>query len=295
MIIMEWYVFAVLSAAFASLAPIAEKKSLKSLNALEFSTVFAIMNLVITLPILFLFPFNVPLGTMAVLFIGSLFSASGFLSVIKSMKKLPISVVSPLRNFDPAILALLAFVILGEKMTANQISGIAMIILGAYSLEIKKHDLAWPLKVFFNSKKSKFYLFLFLAGVLYGFSSIADKMALSVIKPLQYLLIAHVFLAFNFFALTVATKRSGLKKTGLALKNSMKWVFAAALLTVSYRLLQAVAVSMANVSLVIPIRHLSVLFTTAIGGKLFHEKHLLHRIVSALIMLVGAYMVIAGA
>ncbi|MBI4168064.1 MAG: EamA family transporter [Candidatus Aenigmarchaeota archaeon] len=291
---MEWYVFAVLSALFAALAPIADKKSLKSLNGLEFSTVFAISNFIILIPLVFFISSNVPLEIMAVLFVGSIFGTFGFLLVMKGMKKLPISIVSPMKNFDPAILAVLAFFVLGEKFTIRQIIGVTMIVIGAYSIEVKNHDLTNPLKTFFFSNKSKLYLFILLSGILYGFSSIIDKVVLSAINPLQYILIAHAFIAFNFSVLTVIANKPDLKRISSDIGKSAKWVLAASLLTVSYRLLQAIAVSMANVSLVIPVRHLSVLFTTTIGGKLFHEKHLLHRTISALIMLVGAWLIISA-
>lgn len=291
---MEWYVFAILSALFASLAPIADKKSLRLLGAGEFSVAFSTTNFAISLPIIFFIDLDMQLKTVATLYLGSLFATFAFLLVMKSMKRLPVSVVSPLKNLDPAILAILAAVILHENFGLKQIFGIIMIILGAYSLEIRNNNLLEPFNAYFKSKNSKFYSFIGLAGILYGFSSIIDKIVLSDMSPLKYILLAHTFVAFNFLILKLLMHRSQTKFNKTGLRKSIKWIFLASILTVSYRFLQAISVSMANVSLVIPIRHLSVLFTIALGGKLFNEKHLAHRLISAAIMLFGAWLIIAG-
>ncbi|MDY6770395.1 MAG: hypothetical protein SV186_00385, partial [Candidatus Nanohaloarchaea archaeon] len=74
--------------------------------------------------------------------------------------------------------------------------------------------------------------------------------------------------------------------------NRWYWVLLAAAMTTSYRLLQMQAFSMAMVSLVVPIKRLSTLLATVIGGELFHEERLLQRSLASLVMVAGAYLVI---
>jgi len=52
------------------------------------------------------------------------------------------------------------------------------------------------------------------------------------------------------------------------------------------------ALSLTLVSLVLPIKRISTLFDTIIGGELFKEKHLLHKGLACLIMLLGIYLIV---
>jgi len=48
------------------------------------------------------------------------------------------------------------------------------------------------------------------------------------------------------------------------------------------------------VSLVIPIKRMSTLISTVVGGELFGEEHLLRKSVACLVMIAGAYLIIVG-
>lgn len=288
---MEWYFFAIASAVISGLVPSVNKAILNdSEDALEFSAVLSLVNAILVLPVLFLVSFaSIPAKTALLLFLGSAFGTFGFLYISRSMKTLPVSVVSPLTNFNPVVLVVLASLVLGEKLVARQLFGIFLVLLGAYLLERMTHGdggtrtggaVRWA------------FLLALASAVFYGFSSIIDKRVLSIVSPLQYILLAHIFIAFNFAVLSnvwrarTTTKLSGLlgRKKGLFLSSS--------LLTIAYRLLQANAVSLAQVSLVIPIRHLNSLVSTAIGGKLFSEGRLPEKMAIGAMMVAGTYFII---
>lgn len=287
---MEWYVFAIMAAVLSGLVPSINKKILKGMPALEFSIFFSLINAVLVLPIAFMVSFDIPLKILALLFAGSFFGVIGFLYVTKALKMFPVSVVSPLTNINPAVLLILAVFILGEKPTATQVIGISTIILGAYILESKKHpyEILSSIKI---EKTSVLYI-TFLSATFYSFSSVIEKTVLNAITPLQYILIAHIFIASIFSSIMLA-KKSGLRKLELDFKKSFGWVFLASAMTVAYRLMQAQAVSMAFVSLVIPIKQLNSLISTAVGGTLFHEKDLGKKMLACAIMLAGVYLIIA--
>ncbi|MCK5333856.1 MAG: EamA family transporter, partial [Candidatus Aenigmarchaeota archaeon] len=196
----------------------------------------------------------------------------------------------PLTNINPAILLILAVFVLGEKPTVTQVIGITTIVLGAYILESKRHphEILSSIKI---EKTSVLYI-TFLSATFYAFSSIIDKTVLKAITPLQYILIVHIFIA-SIFSFIVLAKKSGLGILKSGFKTSFGWIFLASAMTVAYRLMQAQAVSMALVSLVIPIKHMNSLISTAVGGTLFHEKDLGKKMLACAIMLAGAYLIIA--
>ncbi len=126
----------------------------------------------------------------------------------------------------------------------------------------------------------------FASAVFYGFSSIIDKTVLAVLSPLQYILLAHVFIAVNFAILSGVWKLRMANLLGL-LGRKEGLFMVSSILTIAYRLLQATAVSLAPVSLVIPIRHLGGLVSTAVGGKLFKEEKLAEKLAIGAMMLAG--------
>ncbi|MBW6451197.1 MAG: EamA family transporter [DPANN group archaeon] len=201
-----------------------------------------------------------------------------------------ISVVSPLLNFNPAIVAILAFLILGDKLTTIQISGMVILMFGAYLLETKKGN-----NNFIQTMKKlialKYIHYLGISFVFYGFSSIIDKFVLGFITPITYIVVIQFFIAINFVIMIYLfhNRMIGIKK---GIMRAGKWIFIVAIFTTSYRLLQSQAISMAYISLVIPIKKLSTIFSTIIGGEMFHEKHLLKKTIACVVMLVGVYLII---
>jgi len=217
--------------------------------------------------------------------------AIAFLLVAKSIRHMEISAASPLLVMGPAISAILAFFILGEKLTAIQIGGIMILILGSYILELKDyHDLFHPLRVV---KQSKYFYYILLALILYAVCSVGDRMMLSRfgLEPVSYLALAHVFLAFHFLVM-ITIFHDGIRGITNGIKNAQPWLFLVALLTVGYRFAQISAVKVAYVGLVLPIKRMSAFFTTIIGGGIFHEHNLLRKSIACLIMIAGVVMII---
>lgn len=55
----------------------------------------------------------------------------------------------------------------------------------------------------------------------------------------------------------------------------------------------AVGLKDSYVSLIVPIRRVSSIFVILAGGEIFHEKSIIEKILSCIIMLVGAYLIVA--
>ncbi|MEO8232143.1 MAG: hypothetical protein ABI638_07655, partial [Ignavibacteriota bacterium] len=61
---------------------------------------------------------------------------------------------------------------------------------------------------------------------------------------------------------------------------------------IGYRYTQIVAVSLASVALVLAIKRTSVFWATVIGGKLFNDKDLLKRSLAAVLIIIGAILIL---
>ncbi len=290
---MEWYIFAGLCALFAGMSAIVEKKTLRKQHAMEFSAVLAIFNLIVVLPLLVKADFaGIPTNIYILIFGVSVIASVAFLLVAKSLRHMEISQASPLLNFGPVFVAILAFVFLKETITDVQLAGILLILAGSYILEIE-HGFQGIFDPIRNMTKSKHIIYIFAALILYGFSSLGDKIILGTISPITYIIIVQFFIAVNFIVM-ISIFHDGITGIRRGIKNAGKWILIVAILTSSYRLFQAQAISMAFVSLVTPIKRTSTLFATIVGGEIFHDENLTKKAIACIIMLLGAYFVIIG-
>ena len=287
---MEWYFFATLAAILTAAFTIIEKKTLLKEHAMEFSAVLAIFNFLIAIDLMPYINFNLPIKTLGLMYLASVFGSIAFLFVAKAVRHMDVSIVSPLMTFSPAIVVVLAFFILGEKVTSLQLFGITLLIIGSYVLEAENHGTK---KIFTKTFKSNYFYYIFLALILYSFCSIFDKFILRTVSPLTYIPIVQFFIAINFIIL-ICIFHNGFDGIKHGIKNAGKWIFLVAILVTSYRLAYAQAVSMTYVSLVIPIKRMSAFFATVVGGRVFHEKNLVQRTLACVIMLTGAFLVILG-
>lgn len=289
---MLWLAFALGCAILAGLASVLSKEALTKESAIEFSTALAMVNVVVSIPLIYWIDLDVSVFLLGIIFFAALTSAGGFLLTAKALKHMDISIVSPMRNFSPAFTAFFAIILLSEQLSFMHIGGITILVLGSYVLEInfKKHDIFTPFKKVW---KSKYLHLLFLSLVIYAISSVAGKYALSFSDPITLLFLMQLFISI-IFIFYVSLRRNGPADIKAGFRRA-GWIIAViAVLTVSYRVLQWKAMALQYVSLVIPIKRLSTLFSTVIGGEFFNEEGLLQKAVACVIMILGAALIALG-
>jgi len=295
-----WYVYAIATAVLAAAASIVEKRTLdfKDESPLEYSTMFAFLNAGFSLFLLPLTDLTFSFGVYGLIFLTALLGSTlGFLLVAHALKRSEISQVSPLLNINPLFVTVLAVLFLGESLTQWQVGGIALTAAGAYVLEAEGgiRNIVGPLKRLVKEYHARIML---LAAFVYSVSSVLGKYVLGFVDPVTLLVLLHLFIAFNFAGMMLYRSDGGLRhRMSSTVANATKnwgWVLMAAVFTTSYRLLQLEAVSLTFVSLVIPIKRMSTLISTVVGGELFGEEHLLRKSVACLVMIAGAYLIIVG-
>lgn len=288
---MSWFIFALAAAILLSATSVIEKKVLYREHAMEFSAVLALFNAVVSLPLLFIADMSriEPLQ-IAVIYLASLIGTGSFLLMIKATRHLEISISSPMFLLGPGVVAIAGYLFLGESLTGWQIMGIILLVLGSYALQIQPGGGLWsPLRTFYYSR----YLHLvFFALLLYAAGSLADRVILTryTVAPVQYIPIIHIFIALNFFLLLyifydgAAGIRRGITKFGPV-------ILLLAVMTTAHRFFYAQAAAIAFIGLVSAVKRVSSLFTTLIGGELFHDQNLGRKFLAALVMLGGVFLI----
>jgi drug/metabolite transporter (DMT)-like permease len=286
---LTWFILALLSALFSAVSTLAEKKSLFSLDALDFSFIISLVTLVFSIPFFILAPRQDGItASLIILFIKTVMSAGAFLCVMLSMKNLELSEALPLLAVSPALVALLAFILIGDNLRISDWTGIFLIVAGTYVLELKKGNgsIFTPFGTVFKSSK---YVYVLAAIALFTITSLMDRILLKGFKlpPYTFMAYQQLFYALIFTAVILFKRKSGVLPFKGINKELWIMILLVAIFTVVYRFTQIAAVRLAPVALVLAVKRISVLIAIILGGKLFNEKHVWRRFLAAAIILAG--------
>ncbi len=289
---MTWFLLALGSALLSATASIFEKKILFKLGALEFSFLLAVFNLIFSVPFfaavdLAALPFN----SLTFLYLKTILGAFAFWNVMLAIKNMELSGALPLLVLTPGLVALFAYLILGEALSNLEIIGMILLLGGTYILERRGTDLFEPLRVFIKSKN---HHYIIIALLIFTTTSIMDKWLLRdfQLPPKAFIPFQHLFLAFNFLLIVLFTEFGLFKKLKTHSKETWGFVILVSIFTVGYRYLQIETVKIAPVALVLTVKRSSVFFATIIGGKIFKEHNLIRKAVATLIMIAGAIIML---
>lgn len=290
---MTWFFVALTSAFLSAFAAIIQKKVLFNLGALEFSFLLSLVNLLFSIPFFFFIDYTtINTLNLSILFAKSIIGVGAFFCVMISLKNLEISNALPLLALTPGFVAIFAFILLGESLKMVEVLGLIFLIAGTFILESKNFkELFFPFSVFL---KSKYHRFIILALLLFTASSILDKLLLIKLNlsPISLTAFQHIYFAIMFSILYIFFRNKEEAAPVGIKKNNFGWIALISILTIGYRYTQMVAVSLASVALVLAIKRTSVFWATVIGGKLFNDKDLLKRSFAAILIVIGAILIL---
>jgi len=290
---MTWFVIALLSAFLSAFAAITQKKVLFSLGALEFSFLLSLVNLVFSIPFFFFIDYGtINSFNLLVLFIKSVIGVGAFFCVMLSLKNLEISNALPLLALTPGFIAVFAFIFLGEALKTAEVVGLIILMLGTYILESgNSTKIIFPFSILL---KSKYHRFVILALLLFTASSILDKLLLIKLNlsPISLTAFQHIYFAIMFSIIFFVFRKKTEPLPNITNKINLGWIALISVLTIGYRYTQVVAIGLASVALVLAVKRTSVFWATIIGGKIFSDKDLLKRSIAAVLILVGAILIL---
>ena len=287
---MSWLILIIISAILAAFHQIYAKKALLKEHATEFLTILSIFSALISLLFIPKLSFNFHYMFYFIMFIAAMLNSISGLLYVKSLKHMEISSVAPLQNLSPLFLLVIGFFFLGERLSMLQISGILLLVFGAYFLESTLHSKK-ALEPFKDMFKSKFMKYIMVSLVILAIVAALDKYVLSQgINSYTLIAFKYPFVAMFFLSITF-TKYNGFKDIYHGIKTSGVVIAFCALIGVASLYFYFEAVSLAYVSLVIPIKRMSTLISTMAGGEIFHEHNLAHKAIGCVIMVIGAVFI----
>lgn len=290
---MTWFFIALLSSLLSAFAAITQKKVLFKLNPVEFSFHLAVVNLILSIPFFFFINYEtINSYNLFILFIKSVLGVLAFLCVMTALKNLQISNALPLLALTPGLVAVFAYIFLGESLKTFEVIGLISLIVGTYILESKNlKEILFPLNVFF---KSKYHHYILAALLLFTASSVMDKFLLVKLNftPVSLTAFQHLYFAFLFLIIYLISEKKIDTSKIFANKKDFLWIALISVLTLGYRFTQVVSISMSSVALTLAVKRTSVLWATIIGGKIFKDSNLVKKIIAVLFILLGAILIL---
>jgi bacterial/archaeal transporter family protein len=288
---LDWVFLSILSAFFLSFYDLFKKKMLQKEHSLELLSVTFITIFIIQSALIPYYSLDISLNSLLFTFFRSILTALALILFTKALKHMEISSIAPLSNLTPKFLIILSSIFLLEKISFFQILGISLIVLGSYFLQVHANYLS-PLK-HLKLLKNKYIIYAILSSFCLAISAVISKHVLKTLDVMTYLFYSYLFIAIFFVSATFIFYK-GVKdlKNGFFKGSYIIPVIALLFIFSDWAYFVALAMPTVLVSLVIPIRRLSTLFSVLFGGALFKEHYFVHKIVSSLVILLGVFFVV---
>lgn len=198
-----------------------------------------------------------------------------------------LSAVYPVsRGMGPALVPILAVLLLGESVSAEAAAGIALVVLGIFTIQVDQrllHDFAHP----FKTLASPAMLTALFTGLMIACYSIWDKAGLD--HGLHPVTLSVFSLGAYSIALTpvVGAVSGGGEVVQNEWRSQWRKILLAGALAPGGYLLVLIALESTRVSYIAPTREVGIVLGTAMGVFLLGEGYGLSRVWGALLIVAG--------
>jgi drug/metabolite transporter (DMT)-like permease len=290
---MEWFGLSLLCALSTASADAVTKKYLSDYRVEELVVVrFAVSGLLLS-PLLCMAPLPplpLPFWGWIALLVPLEFAAMGL--YLQAIRDSPLALTLPYLSFTPVFVTLTGFLILGEQVTLQGLTGILLVVAGTYLLNLQAAvqvggGWTWtaPLRALWREPGS---LRMLGAAVIYSLTSVLGKGALQYVSPAFFgpfyfcLLGCVAVLAF-------ASSTPGL--AGVLVRRPAAHLALAVCMAVMV-ITHYAAIAQVEVAYMIAVKRTSLLFGIAYGALLFGEQRLLRNLVAGALMLAGVTLIV---
>jgi uncharacterized membrane protein len=207
------------------------------------------------------------------------------------------SLVSPLLTFNPAFTLLIAWIALGEIPGLRQTIGVAVLLLGAYFLEVgeARTGVLTPLKVLLRRPGT---VLAVIASAMWGTTTVLEKLAIEHMTPpsgpfvaLTGTLLLVLFLTPNAFVSSRKIDAGGQIKRAHGLRLHPRAFLLAAGIAGIAPLFGFTAIALGLVGYVTALFKLAAVFTIVWAWLFLGEENIRQRLLGAIVMLLGGVLI----
>ena len=262
-----WILYAFCSAFFAGITAILAKIGIKNTDSNLATAIRTIVVLVFSWLMVFIVGSQNEISqisskTLLFLILSGLCTGGSWLCYFKALQLGDVNRVAPIDKSSTILTLILAFIILGEKLTLTKIAAVILIGIGTYMMITKKDA---------EEKSQKGWaVYAVLSAVFASLTSILGKIGISDIESnLGTAIRTAVVLIMAWIVVFVSKKQKEIKNID---RRSMTFILASGITTGLSWLSYYKALHDGNASAVVPIDKLSIIVTVAFSYFVLKEK-----------------------
>lgn len=204
----------------------------------------------------------------------------------RALKAGDLSLTLPMLAFTPLFLLFTSPLTVGEFPDTGGLVGIALVVAGAYVLNLRQSrgGIWGPIRALFTNPGSRFML---AVSALWSLGANLDKLGLFASSPLYWGAATYTAVAL---ALLLGQVRHGRTMARQLAARPGRIALAGVLEAVGLGC-QMLALPLTQVSYVIAVKRLSIVFGVLLGAAVFREPDLVHRLPGALLMVAGVFFI----
>ncbi len=205
---------------------------------------------------------------------------------MKAIKVSPLSLTLPFLSLTPVFLIGTSYIILGESPDQSGFIGIILVVIGAYLLNV--HTISQGLLAPFKAiTKEKGSVLMIIVAFIFSIGACLGKIAIQHSNTVFFSVI-YVFLLSLILFIVISFKSKHLLSKSIS--RPIPFLFLGMLIAIMI-ITHLKAVSLIEVSYMISVKRLSILFGVIYGVTLFKETNIKERFLGATVMVSGIIMI----
>jgi drug/metabolite transporter (DMT)-like permease len=194
-----------------------------------------------------------------------------------------LSIVYPIARSAPVLVTLFAVLFFDEQLSTMGLFGILSVMGGVYLLTIDGARFhSWSIL------RNKGVLFAVLTALAVTAYSLIDKQGAPFFPPILYVWLENAVSLLPLSTVIFLTKHSGIVPEWQ--KNKWIIIISGFLGLLSYSLIVFVMQTF-QVSYIVSIRQVSVVFGVILGGTILNERHLKKRLLASILVFIGLFLI----
>ncbi len=296
----SWLILSILTGTFFGLQSILLKVLSKYFEQTTILKYLFLIAGIILLPLALrtTFPVNVNIKPfLLALSISFVLNIIAYSLLLRAIARYSVSVIMPFVGLTPLFLTLSAFLILGEVITTFKFTGILLIVLGAFILQLparlqEQKGLARILNF-----EDKGIWYMVLVAFIWSITASVEKIAVQSSSPEFYGATIHLSLGMAFFLSELIrrqNRKASFKPQFGAAWKSKRLLILLGIVSALLALCQLTAIKMAFVTYVIAFKRAGVLISTLYAFIFLKEKNYIKTIGGTVLILLGSGILTIG-
>jgi len=288
---MDWLTLSLLCALSLAAADALTKKWLAQHTAAELVMVRFGMTAVLLIPWVFMHP-PTPVPAPFWWWVGTALPLEVLAMVmyVLAIRDSPLALTLPYMAFTPVFTIFIAWLLLGEHVSAQGLTGVLLVTLGAYALNLEHTRLSEPrswLTPFIAIYRRRGSRLMLGVALIYSITSVQGKGAMQYMAGMEFG--AFYFLMVGMLTLAVFAVREP-SSVRVLLRPSLGAIIVAALMAAMV-VTHFLALEKTETAYMISVKRTSILFGVLFGAVLFGDKRLWQHLGASAMMVAGVALI----